>query len=534
MIFNNTLVSEGEGMDKNLNQFEEITSDEKHAERKTGIIFAAFFMVLLLSIMTGIYFYYHGINDERFLNSQQAELDDMENSIHDNMQIAISPLLIFSRSEVAKQMLVRDDKISRDVFNDIFLSLAKEISIFQQVRLIDKLGMEIVRVDNNKGVFEVVPPDALQDKSDRYYFTDTLDTPVDSIYTSPFDLNVERGQIEVPFKPMIRLGKAYVDSDGRTSGMMILNVLGQKLINDIKNKNIHEGDKVYLLNKDGYYIYSDDYDKNFAFMFPEKKEIGFFSDYENIWNRIISGERIIETDNGNFYIRETTLLNQQHYKTSGNPFYLIMFAPASEVNREDRNLINLMAISVIIFLPLVLILGWYLGNTRTRNKLYREKLKENAARDSLTGLYNHRMIITLLTQMMGLSIRNKDDLSIVFIDVNNLKYVNDNFGHKMGDKMIIGAADSITSSVRTTDIVARLGGDEFLVVLPNCDEENAHEIMKRALQLFSEKGIEEMNTQWIISYGCAKYNKSETINELISRADKLMYENKLLTKSKRQ
>ena len=99
--------------------------------------------------------------------------------------------------------------------------------------------------------------------------------------------------------------------------------------------------------------------------------------------------------------------------------------------------------------------------------------------------------------------------------------------------MIIAAADAITSSVRITDMVARLGGDEFLVVLPNCNEENAHETMKRAVVSFYEKGIDEMNTQWILSYGCVKYNKSETINELISRSDKLMYEIKLITKAKK-
>ncbi len=208
-----------------------------------------------------------------------------------------------------------------------------------------------------------------------------------------------------------------------------------------------------------------------------------------------------------------------------------MFAPADEVNPEDKKLINVLIISSIVLLPLVGIIGWNLGVIGKRNINYRNRLKENATHDNLTGLYNHRMIITLLNEMMGLSIRNNEDLAVVFIDVNNLKYVNDNYGHKMGDKMILGAADSITSAVRSTDMVARLGGDEFLVVLPKCDDANVHKIMERALVQFAEIGIEEMNTKWVFSYGCAINDKIETINELISRADKLMYENKLITKA---
>jgi diguanylate cyclase (GGDEF)-like protein len=519
------------GMEKNIAKSVEINHIETLEERKNGLIVASVFIVVLLTILIGLYYYYHSINEEEYLNLQQTELDIMETSIQTNMEIAISPLLIFSRSEVVKQMLVANDELTRYVFNDIFISLAKEINVFQQIRLIDKIGMEIVRVDNNKGIIEAVPEGYLQNKSDRYYFANTLGAPADTIYISPFDLNIENGEIEIPYKPMIRLGKTYVNSDGEISGMLMLNILGQKLINDINSQNVHKNDKVYLINKNGYYLVSDDSDKNFSFMFTEKGNIGFFSDFQDVWQKIINGERIVETDYGNFYIRKIDLLNQQKYKTTESLFYLIMFAPADEVNPEDKKLINVLIISSIVLLPLVGIIGWNLGVIGKRNINYRNRLKENATHDNLTGLYNHRMIITLLNEMMGLSIRNNEDLAVVFIDVNNLKYVNDNYGHKMGDKMILGAADSITSAVRSTDMVARLGGDEFLVVLPKCDDANVHKIMERALVQFAEIGIEEMNTKWVFSYGCAINDKIETINELISRADKLMYENKLITKA---
>ncbi len=132
----------------------------------------------------------------------------MQTSIQNNMQVAASPLLIFNRSETAKQILIKDDDSKREIFNDIFLSLIKEVGVYQQIRLIDKKGMEIVRVDNHSnGTYEIVEKERLQDKSSRYYFTETMDTLEDTIYVSPFDLNMERGQIEIPYKPMIRIGK---------------------------------------------------------------------------------------------------------------------------------------------------------------------------------------------------------------------------------------------------------------------------------------------------------------------------------------
>ncbi len=158
-----------------------------------------------------------------------------------------------------------------------FLSLIKEVGVYQQIRLIDKKGMEIVRVDNHSnGTYEIVEKERLQDKSSRYYFTETMDTLEDTIYVSPFDLNMERGQIEIPYKPMIRIGKTLRTSDGDINGMMILNINGKKILDDISQLNSHPNDTAFLLNKDGYYLYSDDPNKNFAFMFPERKKRWLF------------------------------------------------------------------------------------------------------------------------------------------------------------------------------------------------------------------------------------------------------------------
>lgn len=523
----------GEPMDRQIDYSEEIPLDKQRDIKKKGALYALLFLIGFLALMTLYYMYNHKMNTEAFSKAQLHELDAMEASIQNSMKTAASPLLIFHRSESARQLLEQENQLQRDIFTDIFLAIIKEIDVYQQIRLIDEKGMEIVRVDSlNDESYNVVKKEELQDKGDRYYFKETLETPTDTIYLSPLDLNVEKGAIEVPFKPMIRLGKSYRSIDGSISGMMILNVRGKKLLNDIAQLSVHSNDKVFVLNKDGYYLYSEDHDKNFAFMFPDKKDIGFFNDYETVWNKITNKQEIIKSKEGIFYVRKTDYLDPKYYNSNGNSIYLIMFAPLRELSRNDAALNKSVLLSSLFFIPFFSYLGWYIGIMRGRNLVFKEKLEENATRDSLTGLYNHRMIMHLLTQMIGRARRKKEALSIVFIDVNNLKKVNDNFGHKMGDRMIIGAADSLTGSVRSTDLVARLGGDEFLIVLPDCNESNADKLMTRASEVFLNKGIEAMNMPWTMSYGCAKLNETETIYDFIQRADALMYEHKKIMKTK--
>lgn len=521
-------------MDKTVVSSSNLTLIEQQKIRKQGIQTIIVFLIIFSIILVTYYLYAHQHNEEHLLDEQIAELDEMQMSIQNNMKEAASPLIIFNRSETAKQLLLNEDDRGRELFNDMFLAYIQEVGVYQQIRLINDKGIEIVRVDRfNDGSFEVVRKEDLQDKSKRYYFNETIEMPPNFVYLSPFDLNIENGQIEIPYKPMIRIGKTYESEDKIINGMMILNVQGEKLLDDIGKMNKHASDILFMLNSDGYYLYSDDEDKNFAFMFPKKKDIGFFSDYEDVWAKILNDEMIIGSDAGNFYARRMYLLDPKYYRTNEDFVYLVMHVPKSEINRIDNELIKFIILSSLFLLPLASLIGWYIGATRARNIIYKNRLERNAARDNLTGLYNHRMIIQLLNHAQLLAKRSNETLTIAFVDVNNLKYINDNFGHTMGDKMIVAAADALTNSVRNSDFVSRFGGDEFLLVLPNCSEENSNKIMKKAYKLFIESGVQELNMPWIMSYGCVKFNGTESITEFIHRADALMYENKKMSKMKK-
>ncbi|HMW28305.1 MAG TPA: response regulator [Plasticicumulans sp.] len=125
---------------------------------------------------------------------------------------------------------------------------------FDQIRWIDASGRERVRVDYRDGQPYVVPPEALQSKADRPYFIETMQLPAGAIHQSPLDLNVEHGQIERPFKPVLRFAMPLFDAEGRRHGIVVLNYLGRVLLDAVRQTSRQQAGELMLLNGDGYWL----------------------------------------------------------------------------------------------------------------------------------------------------------------------------------------------------------------------------------------------------------------------------------------
>jgi diguanylate cyclase (GGDEF)-like protein len=163
-------------------------------------------------------------------------------------------------------------------------------------------------------------------------------------------------------------------------------------------------------------------------------------------------------------------------------------------------------------------------------------LREQAVRDGATGLYNRQLNIN---DILNESSQEHEDIGVVFIDINRLKYLNDNFGHAEGDRVINDLARIITSSTKSSDYVIRQGGDEILVLLSNANGSTGKSVIDRVnskIGRYNEKnrlvGNDKEGNQ--ISYDLSisagyvlrSYTSAEPIEETIQRADDLMYENK--------
>ena len=169
-------------------------------------------------------------------------------------------------------------------------------------------------------------------------------------------------------------------------------------------------------------------------------------------------------------------------------------------------------------------------NDITQKHLKSKQLEYLSFHDSMTGLYNRRYFEEELNRLFN---KRSIPLSLVLIDLNGLKIVNDILGHKMGDELIMKAAELLSISTRASDIVARIGGDEFAIILPNTSKKGVEKLISRI-----EAKIEEFNLKddmlISISWGYAVHDgQFRDPEELFKAADNELYKNKY-TKSRRK
>lgn len=168
-----------------------------------------------------------------------------------------------------------------------------------------------------------------------------------------------------------------------------------------------------------------------------------------------------------------------------------------------------------------------LSELAKEKNLLLEKLKEQANRDPLTNMYNKRHFAIISDSILELTNRSKESLSVIMIDIDKFKNINDTHGHIIGDKILILLANKLMSLVRKSDTIARVGGEEFAILLPNTSATQA-DILARKIREEVEKTIFEESTTKInftISLGVYEFNKKEdkNINTVLDKADKALY-----------
>lgn len=160
---------------------------------------------------------------------------------------------------------------------------------------------------------------------------------------------------------------------------------------------------------------------------------------------------------------------------------------------------------------------------------YYEKLQELSDRDYLTGLYNRRKFEEFLSYEIKRSVRHQDKFTIIMIDLDNFKYVNDTYGHAAGDLVLKEVTEIFGSNLRNTDILARLGGDEFAVILPQTAYPEGFVVVEKLRASLEGTPISLMFDQIILtaSFGIAEYpEEGENIESLLTGSDLAMYKAK--------
>jgi diguanylate cyclase (GGDEF)-like protein len=152
-----------------------------------------------------------------------------------------------------------------------------------------------------------------------------------------------------------------------------------------------------------------------------------------------------------------------------------------------------------------------------------EKLKKIAYYDFLTNIYNRNIFTELFNKKIKIKHRFKTDLTLLLLDIDYFKKINDTYGHDIGDKVLINFTKLISNNLRETDIFARWGGEEFMVLLPYANKKIGYEIAEKLRKLVEKSNLKPKFT---ISIGVTELKDGDNIKTAFKRVDEALYKAK--------
>lgn len=358
----------------------------RRKERFPKYVFIALFLpVAILVVVIGISF--ASLRTEtrikELLDQDAARLDLVSGFIGAEVLASLNHLRSLStEAETLEALATRDSKPPHEL-EASFLVLAQRNPEYQQVRWIDETGTERVRVTrDSKGPYVVSGQD-LQDKSDRYYFEKANALLLGELYISRIDLNEERGQIEMPPRPVLRIATPVQDSHRRRRGIVIINIQMSHLFNLVSNTGIMvPGVEYMLVNKQGRLLNVETVD--FQTVVEPERDMDFALLHPQVWQRVsVRDSGSMELQDGLWTWKTLSPVDTFSRLSRLFPQHLVAFdqmitddfsltlvthrlsAILVEVRRENRMLVSLGIVSSLSFYGLALF--FYLsGQTRAR------------------------------------------------------------------------------------------------------------------------------------------------------------------------
>jgi PAS domain S-box-containing protein len=433
------------------------------------LTFLSFF--LIGSTLLGIslkFIYTTDINIQR-IRIEGKEHDDInlqKSVIITHFYGIISDLAIISELHELKQFADHlQDYSSRELEHD-FLSIASRKTIYDQIRFIDKTGMEIIRVNYNAGKPEVVHQNNLQNKGHRYYFAQTVNLNSGQVYISRLDLNMENKKVERPFQPVIRFGMPLLNSQNQKQGALILNYNANKLLSDFKNITKNSSGKNWLLNKQGYWLAGSNTGEEWGFMFKEKHHITLKEKAPVAWkilNEKVSGQfyhqdglYTFDTFHPDMISYKQQLFDDSAHKThvidkKDNLWKIVSFIPKDILRaRLQENSEYLKFVLTTIFFVLFLLNGFvaFIFAKFQRNKRLAEETIKQYNQNLERTVKERTRELRKLTHAV-----EQSDSTIVISDIDgNIEYINPAFTKVSGysKKEAIGQNPRILQSNQHT------------------------------------------------------------------------------------
>lgn len=451
-----------------------------------------------------------------------------------------------------------------------------------QVRLIDAAqhGMERVRVDRGTQGPLVVPDEDLQEKGHFDYVSETLKLGPNQTYISRVAINHERGAHIGVDKPSLQLARPVVDAQGKTWGVVVINI-DLKGTFDLLAKDLPNSVQLFFANHEGDILIHPDTSKTFGF---DRGRRMFIQDDFPATLSLVRGELdqvVFEASDGAHADQPVVaaFIGQTVQVTSADARLLLGLAqPLQEVVAASNQLGRTVLQIVGALCAASLLLAMWMGRALTRpiNAISRaarlvasglpagalpverrdeigelarafrdmrlqigeqiselrdnqDELEHLAQHDPLTGLANRRKFQERLDHALAQARRTPQTVSVLFIDLDRFKLINDHHGHEVGDVVLQTVAGRLLAVLREVDTVARIGGDEFVALLgAPAHPEQLEAIAHKLLQVLGEPvPLEGLRLDLGCSIGIATYpDHASTATDLLAAADHAMYEAK--------
>ena len=204
---------------------------------------------------------------------------------------------------------------------------------------------------------------------------------------------------------------------------------------------------------------------------------------------------------------------------------LFVFTALKLFDREfDSLLLSISILAPAIIAPSV---TWYMVGLLIKIHQLEIEMRSLANIDMLTKVMTRRAFLSNCETLYQVVRRNKSSLSLVYIDLDDFKKINDSYGHAGGDAVLQSFALILKKCVRKSDLVGRIGGEEFALMLPDTELEGALQLVNKIQLLVKNTGVKfsDQNIQYTVSIGIAIYDQDKPIEleELIRRSDKALY-----------
>jgi len=585
----------------------------------------------------------------------------------------MSDLVVVSLNSDLKKILSPESSVKlaqyKQDLGGEFLAFIQHKNIYDQLSVLNKHGMEIIRVEKTAESEQLIPTEKLQDKADRPCFMAAVQGVPEAVYVSPISLNFENHQIEEPYKPVIQLSMPLADEQGEVGGVLVLTYLAENLLAIVSNHRVSNGSIPQLIDSNGFWIKAALPSNEWGNVLDDRGNRAFKFDYPEAWKRIAKSKHgQFVNDRGMFTFSKISPFEkgyrEKHPQTSyvpslgepSNTWILLSYIPSDVLEQHIENEGGITHVSQAAFLLGLLILSLLFAQKRvehienltlikqkdlrlravvdtaldgiitidekgvisgsnpaackmfayeehemlgqnismiipslhnelhdnylaghletqqakivnatreedaerkdgstfpvelcvgakeldsswlftwiirdiTERKALTEKLERMAISDALTGVYNRGYFTNKLDEEFRRSKRYQLNLSLMMLDIDHFKAVNDKYGHPAGDAVLIALSNQINISIRNIDVLARYGGEEFVIIMPETDCDGAQVIAER-IRCDVEAMAVDVGQQIVkktVSIGIASFSNKD-IDELadafLIRADDALY-----------